>query len=277
MFRIGCHLSSAKGMLSMGKDALSVKANTFQFFTRNPRGGKAKDLDIADCEALNTLMTDNHFSKVIAHAPYTLNMAAKDEGLREFAYNIIIDDLTRLSYIPTALYNIHPGSHVGQGAEKGIQLISEILSRILEKDGNTPILLETMSGKGSEIGRTFEEIQAIITQCENHPRLGVCLDTCHVWSAGYDIVNRLDEVLDNFDNIIGLNRLQAIHLNDSITPFASFKDRHESIGKGTIGLDGIVNLINHPKLQHLPFCLETPNDTKGHGVEIAMLKTKFID
>lgn len=277
MFNIGCHLSSAKGMLSMGKDALSVGANTFQFFTRNPRGGKAKELDIPDCEALNRLMEENHFSKVIAHAPYTLNMAAKDDGLRGFAADIIEDDLRRLAYIPSALYNIHPGSHVGQGVEKGINLISDILSRMLEKDSTTTILLETMSGKGSEICRNFDEIQAIIDRCGKHSRLGVCLDTCHVWSAGYDIVSRLDDVLSEFDKIIGLERLQAIHLNDSMTPFASFKDRHEGIGKGTIGLDGIINLINHPRLKRLPFCLETPNDTKGHGVEIALLKTKFRD
>lgn len=275
MFNIGCHLSSAKGMLAMGQDALSVGANTFQFFTRNPRGGKAKELDIADCDALNDLMTKHQFAKIIAHAPYTLNMSAKDEGLRKFAKDTIEDDMKRLSYTPSALYNIHPGSHVGQGAEKGIELITDVVSQILDMDFQTPLLLETMSGKGSEVGSSFEEIQAIIDNCGNHPRLGVCLDTCHVWSAGYDIVNRLDEVLDEFDAVIGLDRLQAIHLNDSMTPFSSNKDRHENIGKGSIGLDGITRIINHPKLRHLPFCLETPNDTPGHGLEIALLKTKY--
>ena len=275
MFHIGCHLSSAKGMLAMGEDALSVGANTFQFFTRNPRGGKAKELDIADCNALNDLMAKHQFAKIIAHAPYTLNMAAKDEGLRKFAADTIKDDMKRLSYTPSALYNIHPGSHVGQGPEKGIELITAVVSQILDMDFQTPLLLETMSGKGSEIGRSFEEIQTIIDNCGNHPRLGVCLDTCHVWSAGYDIVNKLDDVLTEFDAVIGLDRLQAIHLNDSMTPFASNKDRHENIGKGSIGLDAITRIINHPKLRHLPFCLETPNDTPGHGVEIALLKTKY--
>ena len=274
-FNIGCHLSSAKGMFAMGKEALSVGANTFQFFTRNPRGGKAKALDISDCEALNDLMKEHHFAPIIAHAPYTLNMAAKDEALREFAFSVIQDDMKRLSYTPSALYNIHPGSHVGQGIDQGVTFITDVISRVLETDISTPLLLETMSGKGTEIGQSFEEIQTIIKNCEYHPRLGVCLDTCHVWSAGYDIVNHLDQVLEEFDQIIGLERLKAIHLNDSKTPFASHKDRHDNIGKGSIGLDALIQMINHPQLKHLPFCLETPNDTKGHGTEIALLKTKF--
>ncbi|MBO4790618.1 MAG: deoxyribonuclease IV [Oxalobacter sp.] len=273
MYYIGCHLSSSKGMLAMGREALSIGANTFQFFTRNPRGGKAKALDVADCEALNELMAKNQFGPVIAHAPYTLNMAAKDEGLRKFAMETVADDMMRLSYTPTALYNIHPGSHVGQGSGKGIELITTIVSQILDMDGKTPLLLETMSGKGSEVGRSFEEIQTIIANCGNHPRLGVCLDTCHVWSAGYDIVGNIDDVITQFDRIIGLDRLKAIHLNDSMTPFASNKDRHALIGQGSIGLDAIVRVITHPKLSHLPFCLETPNDIPGYQQEIALLRS----
>ena len=259
----------------MGKDALSIGANTFQCFLRNPRGGSAKALDPADVLALKALMDENGFAPIIVHAPYTLNACARDERLRQFAYETILDDISRMALLPGNLYNVHPGSHVGQGIDKGIELITELLGRVLETNPEPTLLLETMSGSGSEIGGQFGELKAILDGCGNHPKTGVCLDTCHVWSAGYDIVDRLDDVLDEFDSIIGLDRLKAIHLNDSLMPFGSHKDRHAKIGEGTIGIDAIVRIINHPALKDLPFCLETPNELPGHAEEIRLLKTLY--
>lgn len=277
MLNIGCHLSSSKGFLNMGKEALKINANTFQFFTRNPRGSKAKDIDEKDVQALLQLMSENNFSKILAHAPYTLNPASADEKVREFALMTMEDDLKRMEYIPNNLYNFHPGSHVGQGAEKGIELISNTLNTILKESQTTTVLLETMAGKGTEIGRSFEEIKAIIDNVNLSDKLGVCLDTCHIYDAGYDIVNDLDAVLDEFDRIIGLDRLKAIHLNDSKNPFKSHKDRHEKIGEGFLGLDAITNIINHPKLKHLPFFLETPNELDGYKKEIELLRGRYTE
>lgn len=276
MFKIGCHLSTTKGFYNMGKDALSINANTFQFFTRNPRGGKAKDIDEEDIKKLLNLMKENNFGKVLAHAPYTLNAASKDEGTRSFAIDMIKDDLRRMEYLPGNLYNFHPGSHVKQGVDVGIRYIIDALNESLDESQTTTVLLETMAGKGTEIGRNFEEIKAIIEGVELKSHLGVCLDTCHVYDAGYDIVNNLDSVLDEFDRIIGLDRLKAIHLNDSKNPYNSHKDRHETIGNGYIGMDAIVNIINNPRLRELPFFLETPNELEGHGREIAILREKYI-
>lgn len=277
MLNIGCHLSSSKGFLNMGKEALKINANTFQFFTRNPRGSKAKDIDEKDVQALLQLMSENNFSKILAHAPYTLNPASADEKVREFALMTMEDDLKRMEYIPNNLYNFHPGSHVGQGVEKGIELISNTLNTILKESQTTTVLLETMAGKGTEIGRSFEEIKAIIDNVNLSDKLGVCLDTCHIYDAGYDIVNNLDGVIEEFDNIIGIDRLKAIHLNDSKNPFESHKDRHEKIGEGYIGLDAITRIINHPKLRNIPFFLETPNELSGYKQEIELLKSKYID
>lgn len=276
MFKIGCHLSTAKGFYNMGKDALSINANTFQFFTRNPRGGKAKDIDVEDIKKLLNLMKENNFGKILAHAPYTLNAASKDEGTRSFAIDMIKDDLRRMEYLPGNLYNFHPGSHVKQGVDVGIRHIIDALNESLKESQTTTVLLETMAGKGTEIGRNFEEIKAIIEGVELKSHLGVCLDTCHVYDAGYDIVNNLDNVLDEFDRIIGLDRLKAIHLNDSKNPYNSHKDRHETIGNGYIGMDAIVNIINNPRLREIPFFLETPNELEGHGREIALLREKYI-
>lgn len=275
MFKIGCHLSTTKGFYNMGKEALSINANTFQFFTRNPRGGKAKDIDEKDIDKLLNLMKENNFAKILAHAPYTLNAASKDEKTRSFAVDMIKDDLRRMEYLPGNLYNFHPGSHVKQGVEIGINYIIDALNKSLKETQTTTVLLETMAGKGTEIGRSFEEIKAIIDGVELKSHLGVCLDTCHVYDAGYDIVNHLDDVLDEFDRIIGLDRLKAIHLNDSKNPYNSHKDRHETIGEGYIGLDAIVNIINNPRLRDLPFFLETPNELEGHGREIALLREKY--
>lgn len=272
MLRIGCHLSSSKGYLAMGKEAVKIGANTFQFFTRNPRGGKAKPLDTADIEAYLAFAEEHGIAKILAHAPYTLNACAKDEGLRQFAYETMCDDLSRLEYLPEGMYNFHPGSHVKQGAEVGIAYIAEMLNRINEKGYSTTILLETMAGKGTEIGRNFEELQAIIEKVEDTSHLGVCLDTCHVFDGGYDIVSSLDEVVKQFDEVIGLGRLKAIHLNDSKNVLSSHKDRHEKIGEGNIGLTAFQNIINHPKLRELPFFLETPNELEGYAKEIALLR-----
>ncbi len=257
---IGCHLSIAKGYRAMGAQALSIDANTFQFFSRNPRGGKSRALDLEDISALRQLLEEHSFAPLIAHAPYTLNPCAKDSGLREFAENVMRDDLSLLEHLPGNYYNFHPGSHVGQGSETGISLIAEMLNKVLSPEQHTLVLLETMSGKGSEVGRNFEELREIIDRVEQKNQLGVCLDTCHVYSAGYDIVNDLDGVLTEFDRIIGLGRLKAIHLNDSLTPFASHKDRHAKIGEGSLGLDAIIRFINHPVLRDLPYSLETPNE-----------------
>ena len=273
---IGCHLSSASGFLAMGKDALSIGANVFQFFTRNPRGGAAKPFDKADAAALVKLMKANGFGPALAHAPYTLNPCAADPGLRDYARDVMKDDLWRMDHFPGAMYNFHPGSHVKQGVERGIELIADHLNAILRPDLKTLVLLETMAGKGSEVGRNFEELRAIIDRVELADKVGVCLDTCHVHDGGYDIVNRLDWVLEQFDKVIGLSRLHAIHLNDSKNPLASHKDRHEVIGAGFIGLEALVRVVNHPVLRDLPFYLETPNELPGYAAEIALMKSRAV-
>ena len=275
MLNIGCHLSSSKGFKHMGKEALSINANTFQFFSRNPRGSKAKAVDEKDTAALNEILKENNFAPVLAHAPYTLNACSNDAGLREFAKNTMASDLEIMEYIPGNLYNFHPGSHVGQGVDTAIDFITDMLNSILKEEYQTTVLLETMSGKGSEVGSTFEEIRTIIDRVELNHKLGVCLDTCHIFSAGYDIVHDLEGVLEKFDKVIGLERLKAVHLNDSMMPYNSRKDRHEKIGKGTIGIDAVINFINHPKLRHLPFYLETPNELDGYAAEIKMLRENF--
>ena len=283
--KIGCHLSSSGGYLAMAQTAVSIGANVFQFFTRNPRGGAAKPIDKNDVADFLVYAKENGIGPILAHAPYTLNAASADPKIREFAENVFIDDLKRLSLTPGALYNFHPGSHVGQGAEKGIELISDILVKVAPYAGETTILLETMSGKGSEVGRSFEELKSIIDRVESQlithhsslvtdrSRLGICLDTCHVWDGGYDIVNDLDGVLDEFDRILGLDRLKAIHINDTMNAIAAHKDRHEKIGKGHIGLDAFRRIVNHPRLKDLPFYLETPCDLQGYKEEIALLKS----
>lgn len=276
MLKIGCHLSASKGYLNMGQEAWSIDANTFQFFTRNPRGGKAKDLDHDDIAAFLKFAEEHNFAPILAHAPYTLNPCAKDDRVREFAFEVMADDLRRLSYTPDSYYNFHPGSHVGQGIERGIELISELLNVILPENPGPMVLLETMSGKGSEVGSRFEELREIIDRTDLQDRVGVCLDTCHVNDAGYDIVNDLDGVLNEFDQIIGLQRLKAIHVNDSKNPFGSHKDRHEKIGDGTLGFTAIERVINHPKLRDLPFYLETPNELDGYAKEIAELRKVYI-
>ena len=272
MLHIGCHLSSAKGFLHMGKEALSINADTFQFFSRNPRGSKAKPFDKNDAAALQALIKEHHFAALLIHAPYTLNACSADEGLREFAKNTMAQDLENLENLPGHLYNFHPGSHTGQGIDTGIRFIADMLNALLSNEMKTTVLLETMSGKGSEVGSRFEELRRIIDLTDIKEKLGVCLDTCHVFSAGYDIVNDLDGVLEEFDRIIGLERLKAIHLNDSLTPFGAKKDRHEKIGKGQIGWDAIVRIINHPRLRDLPFYLETPNEIDGYAEEISRLR-----
>lgn len=271
---IGPHISIAKSYTDAVKNAISIKANTFQFFTRNPRGGKAKELDLKDIETASKLMKENNFGPLLAHAPYTMNLASENVNVATFAKIAFADDLDRLEKLPCSLYNFHPGSHVGLGVDEGIKRIIDAINEVLTGKETTTILLETMSGKGSEIGRTFEELEQIIEGINFNEKIGVCLDTCHVYSAGYDIVNNLDEVVNEFDRIIGLDRLKAIHLNDSKTPFNSNKDRHEKIGDGTIGLETIVKIINHPKLSHLPFFLETPNENDGYKKEIEILKEK---
>ena len=275
MLHIGCHLSCSKGYLNMGREALSINADTFQFFTRNPRGGSVKPFDEADAQALNTFMEEHAFAPILAHAPYTLNACAAEESIRAFARRTMREDLERFSHIPNAMLNFHPGSHVKQGAEKGIELIAKMLDEVYTSDMPTTVLLETMAGKGSEVGRSFEELRAIMDAAKSGDRLGVCLDTCHVYDAGYDIVSDLDRVLAEFDRVIGLDRLKAIHLNDSKNPFASHKDRHEKIGQGALGLDAMVRIINHPALRHLPFYLETPNELDGYAAEIKLLRERY--
>ncbi len=275
MLKIGCHLSSSKGYTSMVKEAIRIGANTFQFFTRNPRGGKAKDINLDDIKEYLKISREHNFAPILAHAPYTLNACSKDNRVREFAFEIMKDDITRLEHTPGSMYNFHPGSHVGQGVELAIKYISSLLNSIMCQEHTTTILLETMSGKGSEVGHCFEEIREIIDNVNLGDRLGVCIDTCHLFSSGYDIVNDLDGVLEKFDNIIGLKRLKAVHLNDSMTPFNSHKDRHAEIGKGEIGIEAIKRIINHPCLKELPFYLETPTDSDGHAVEIALLKDLY--
>ncbi|MBE7053066.1 MAG: deoxyribonuclease IV [Ruminococcaceae bacterium] len=272
MFTIGCHLSASKGFLNMGKEAKQIGANTFQFFTRNPRGGAAKAIDENDVKAYHEFAKENGINIILAHAPYTLNACAADERIREFAFNTMVDDLKRMEYVPGNLYNFHPGSHVQQGADVGIKLISEMLNKILTKEQTTTVLLETMSGKGSEVGRSFNEIAEIISKVELNEKLGVCLDTCHVFDGGYDVVNNLDSVLEEFDKIVGLQRLKAIHINDSMHGFESHKDRHAKIGEGKIGIDAMERIINHPSLKNLPFYLETPNELDGYQKEIEILK-----
>lgn len=275
MFKIGCHLSTSKGYEHMGKEILSLGGNTFQFFTRNPRGGSAKAIDEADVKAFIELAKGNGINVILAHAPYTLNACSADESTRTFAKETMADDLVRMEYTPGNLYNFHPGSHVKQGADVGIDYIAAMLNEVLNPEQTTTVLLETMAGKGTEIGRSFEELRAIIDKVELKDHMGVCLDTCHVYDAGYDIVNDLDGVLTHFDEVIGLDRLRAIHMNDSKNPFESHKDRHEKIGEGSIGFDAMVRIINHPKLKHLPFFLETPNELEGYAKEIAMLKDAY--
>ena len=277
MLNIGCHLSTTKGFENMGKEALEIGANTFQFFTRNPRGGKAKKIDEKDVKALLKLMEENNFYKILAHAPYTLNACSADERTREFALEMMADDLERMEYFPNNLYNFHPGSHVKQGVEVGIDYIASMLNKVIKKEQTTTVLLETMAGKGTEVARSFEEIREIIDKVELKDHIGVCLDTCHVFDAGYDIVNDLDGVLDEFDRVIGLDRLKAIHLNDSKNICGSHKDRHEKIGEGNIGLEAIKKIINHPKLRHLPFFLETPNELSGYKKEIELLRSAYTE
>ena len=275
MLTIGCHLSTSKGYEHMGKEAIEIDANTFQFFTRNPRGGSAKTIDKEDIEKFLKLAKEHHFPVILAHAPYTLNLASADEKIRKFAKDTMYDDLKRMEYTPNNLYNFHPGSHVGQGVDVGVKHIQNALNEILEENQTTTVLLETMAGKGSEIGKTFEELKQIIDGIEKQQLLGVCLDTCHVYDAGYDIVNDLDGVLEEFDRVIGLKRLKAIHLNDSKNPFASHKDRHEKIGEGSLGEETFVKMINHPLLRHLPFFLETPNELDGYAKEIKLLRNQY--
>ncbi|MCI9151731.1 MAG: deoxyribonuclease IV [Lachnospiraceae bacterium] len=275
MLRIGCHLSSSRGFLAMGKDAVKIGANTFQFFTRNPRGGKAKELDLKDLEAYVVFAKEHGIAQILAHAPYTLNACSKDEGLRNFAKETMADDLFRLSHLPESMYNFHPGSHVQQGLGVGVSYISGMLNEILTPETKTTVLLETMAGKGSEVGRSFDELRQILERVELSEKMGVCLDTCHVYDAGYDIVHELELVLKEFDEILGLERLKAIHLNDSKNPFASHKDRHEKIGQGSIGLEAMAAIINHPKLRQLPFFLETPNELPGYAEEIALLRSRY--
>lgn len=275
MLQIGCHLSSSKGYEAMGKAALSISANTFQFFTRNPRGGKAKDIQPADVEKYHALANANGINRLLAHAPYTLNAAAKDPSLRDFAKNTMADDLKRMEFTPGNCYNFHPGSHVGQGAETGIALISDMLNEILTPQQSTTVLLETMAGKGTEIGRSFEELREIMDRVTLKDKLGVCMDTCHIWDGGYDIVTDLDQVITEFDRVIGLGHLKAVHLNDSMNPLGAHKDRHAKIGEGYIGLDALVRVINHPALRNLPFYLETPNELDGYAREIEILRDNY--
>lgn len=275
MLNVGCHLSVSKGYEHMGKEALSIGANTFQYFTRNPRGSKAKAIDEKDIAALLRLMKEHRFSVILGHAPYTLNLCSRDEKTREFALEALKDDMIRMEYLPGNLYNFHPGSHVGQGKEEGVRLIADALNQTLKPEQTTKVLLETMAGKGSEVGSSFEELKMILDQVTLSDKMGVCLDTCHISDAGYDIVHDLDGVLQEFDEIIGLNKLYAIHLNDSLNPLGSHKDRHAKIGQGKIGVEAIARIINHEKLRHLPFFLETPNDLWGYQEEIALLRSLY--
>lgn len=275
MLTIGAHLSSAKGFYAMGQEMLAMNASTCQFFTRNPRGGQAKEINLKDIESFLNLMKENSIQKISAHASYTINPCSDKEETRSFALETMTDDLNRLSVLNGQYYNFHPGCHVGQGMTKGITQIVSLINHLLSRPTNTTVLLETMSGKGSEIGSTFDEIAAIINQSNYAEKLGVCLDTCHIYSAGYDIVHHLDDVLEEFDQKIGLKRLKMIHLNDSLTPFNSHKDRHAKIGVGSIGTEAIIRFINHPLLKDLPFILETPNEFEGYKAEIALLRANY--
>ena len=275
MLYIGNHTTSSKGYAAMARQMIANGGNTFAFFTRNPRGGRAKAINEQDVQKFLTLAEEHHFGKIVAHAPYTLNPCAAREELRDFARETLQDDLKRMEYTPGNYYNFHPGSHVGQGAETGIRKIAEILNDVLTDDQSTTVLLETMSGKGSEVGRNFQEIRSILDLVDHKEKMGVCLDTCHVWDGGYDIVNDLDGVLNEFDQIIGLSRLKAVHLNDSLNDLGSHKDRHARIGEGRIGLEALVNVIRHPALKGIPFILETPNDDEGWKREIALLREAY--
>ena len=275
MLTIGCHLSTTKGYRAMGETALSIGANTFAFFTRNPRGGKAKDLDMDDVAALRELMAQNDFGPLVAHAPYTYNPCSAKERAREFALEAMAEDLQRLEALPGNYYNFHPGSHVQQGVQTGVALITAQLNSVLLPGQRTMVLLETMAGKGSEVGRTFEELRSILDGVALDEKMGVCLDTCHVWDGGYDIVNDLDGVLTQFDKTVGLSRLRAVHINDSMNPLGAHKDRHAKIGEGHIGFEAFRRIINHPALRELPFILETPNDDAGWAREIAMLREAY--
>lgn len=272
MLHIGCHLSASKGYLAMGREALSIGADTFQYFSRNPRGGNAKAFDANDASALISFMNEHHFAPVVTHAPYTLNPCAANPDVLDFARRALREDLTRLEFFPGALYNLHPGSHVGQGVSAGIDRIAETLNAAMQDGLHTTVLLETMAGKGSEIGSTFEELRAIIDRIAQNEHVGICLDTCHVSDAGYDIISDLDGVLTQFDKAIGLSRLRAIHLNDSMNPPGSRKDRHQKIGQGAIGADAFRRIVSHPALKALPFLLETPNDLSGYATEIRLLR-----
>ena len=273
MIFIGNHLSSSKGFEEMGKHAVALGGNTFAFFTRNPRGGKAKDIDPEDAKRLLDFMKEQKFGKLVAHAPYTMNLCAEKEEIRTFSLNMLKDDLQRMEYLPGNYYNFHPGSHVGQGSEKGIEIISDALNQSLWQEMTTTVLLETMAGKGSEVGRNFEELRAIIDRVTQKDKLGVCLDTCHIWDGGYDIVEHLDEVLKEFDRVIGLERLKAVHFNDSCNERDSHKDRHAKLGEGKIGLEAMKRVATHPLLQGKPFILETPNEDDGYAREIAIVKS----
>ena len=273
MFYIGCHLSCSKGFTAMERDAERIGATTFQFFTRNPRGSSVKALDLEDIREFLKRKEEKGLGTLVAHAPYTLNACSADEKVREFARNTMADDLARLEHTPGNVYNFHPGSHVKQGTETGIRLIAETLNAILKPEQSTIVLLETMAGKGSEVGSRFEELREILDRVELSEKMGVCLDTCHVWDGGYDIAGDLDGVLTEFDGIVGLSRLKAVHLNDSMNPLGARKDRHARIGEGHIGLDALVRVVNHPALRELPFCLETPNDLEGYKREIGLLRS----
>lgn len=277
MLYIGCHLSSSKGYMAMGNQAAEIDANTFAFFTRNPRGGSAKAINPEDVAGFVKFAAENNFGKLVAHAPYTMNACAADENIRRFAREAMADDLVRMEATPGNYYNFHPGSHVKQGADVGIELIADHLNTVLTADQSTIVLLETMAGKGSEVGRSFEELREIIDRVRLNNKLGVCFDTCHVWDGGYDIVNDLDGVLGEFDRIIGLDRLKAIHLNDSMNSLGAHKDRHAKIGEGHIGADALIRVINHPKLRGLPVILETPNDIEGYAREIKFLRENYSD
>ena len=269
---IGNHLSASKGYAAMGKAALALDANTFAFFTRNPRGGKAKEIDEKDVEKFLNFAKEHEFGKIVAHAPYTMNLCAAKEDVRSFSKEMLLDDLKRMEYTPYNYYNFHPGAHVGQGAEKGIVLIAEALNEALKPEQTTTVLLETMAGKGTEVGRTFEELREILDRVELNDKMAVCLDTCHVWDGGYDIVNDLDGVLNEFDRVIGLDRLKAVHFNDSMNDCGSHKDRHAKIGEGKIGAEAMRRVALHPLLEGRPFILETPNDDEGYRREIQMVR-----
>ena len=276
MLQIGCHLSASKGYLHMGREAVSIGANTFQFFTRNPRGGSAKAVDEKDVAAYHAFAAESGIGVILAHAPYTLNGCSADPAIRDFAVRTMKDDLRRMEYLPGNLYNFHPGSHVGQGVDAGIEMIAAMLNAILWEDMRTTVLLETMAGKGSEVGGSFEELRAILDRVTLSDRMGVCLDTCHVHDAGYDIVHDLDGVLTRFDKAVGLDRIRAVHINDSKNPLGARKDRHEKIGLGYIGTEAILRVMTHPALRDRPFYLETPNELEGYAREIAMLKEQWI-